>query len=152
WQKIDDFIDSESRELIEKGYLLAHKSEKGSPNAVASFTSRKERTVYSNILEPHLAYHIGNLSQEINFGDLADPLKDIIDDATGYGCSAKELHQLKMEMFCKYGKYGVLVDAPPKVTGDRAEDRTEGLRAYQELFSARQIKDWSFFGKGPNLG
>jgi hypothetical protein len=154
WEMIDDFCDGDREVLVSK-YLTQHYTEKtGTRTATALWNGRKERTGYEDDANPYLVIHSGHLGREINFGKLSEneQFKKIIDDATGFGESAQELYQQKVETYLKYGLFAVLVDGPEVIADNKKEAQDNGERSYQVLFNGSQILHFSWFETGPRKG
>lgn len=154
WEMIDDFCAGDRETLVNK-YLVQHFTEKvNSANARELWAGRKQRTGYEDDAKPFLDIHTGHLGREVNFGKLSeDPqFKAIIDDVTGYGETAQELYQQKVEAFLKYGLLAVLVDGPSEIAADKKTAQENRERSYQVLFTGRQILHFNWFEFGPRKG
>lgn len=157
WREIDDFVDGDNERVLP--YLQRWASEMGNTtDAAAAFKRRQDRICNEDEVVPIREVLKGYLCQPISFGQFSakenakSAMARIIDDVTGFELSAQGAFAQMILHWLDHGKCGVLVDGPKDIAANRKLAEQLQERSYQCLYTALEIKSWSFFTDGPRRG
>lgn len=157
WKTIDDFIDGSNDRVLR--YLQQWASEaSNTPDAVKAFQRRQRRVCNENEVYPILEVLIGYLGQPISFGRFSSTeaqdsnLAIILEDVTGFEMSAQAAFKEALRLYLRHGRAGILVEGPAELSKSAGGARLTNERSYQCIYTALEIKDWSYFRTGPKRG
>lgn len=156
YKQIDDWYDGRLSRVVQ--YLIPHHCESANtPEAQRVWADRRKRTTNENEMKPAVKIHVGHLAQPIDFGLFgeSDVLKPVIANADGYGRTPKKMLQKMLTQYILHGFVGVYVEGPDiKSVGEetRADAMESKTQSRQMVFSASQLRGWSYFDEGPRAG
>lgn len=148
----DDFSDG-SVSRVSK-YLTRYQTE--APNTLQgdrAYQNRLSRLYNVNRCKPYLILHRGHLAQNIAIEGLkGQRFEEILADVTRYRVNAQTMARRMLWNYMKNGRLGVLVDRQRSTSQSALGAREAGERSYQVLYSAQDIRYWSFHESGPQMG
>lgn len=137
-------------------HLVRYQAEEdGTKEAINHYSMRLKRLYHKPIMEPSHQIHMAHLNQKIKWGTIGESkIKDFLLNVTGKGDTAEDMFEDMLWYRIGLGRVGVLVDGPKRTKPNETEldAKIEGLRSYQVLYRADQIKFWEFPIRGPLAG
>jgi hypothetical protein len=159
WQVYLDLFDGDHGTIAEK-YLIKHNIERSQrAGALPLLQARKERSFYTNHTSRIFKRYTGLLFKNpLQLDDKAEKLLSdygAIEDIDGEGNSLEEF--VKRSIFKHrflYGQVYLLTDATRASDEVRTVEqrRAENIRPFWKVLSPLEVKDWSYYRSGPEIG